>query len=71
MKIVVDVPLFSPSPEFDHIAYDDSIHPDGTVGHGRTPLEALQLLLEIVDGDDATEAAVQAMIDRLTKEAVQ
>ena len=67
MKIVTDVPLFSPAPNFDHIAYDDSIYPDGPVGHGRTPLEALQILLEFVDGDEATEAAVQAKIDELTE----
>lgn len=65
MRIVVDVPLFSMHADFDHIAYDDSIYPDGPVGHGRTPLAALKLLLEIVDGDEETENAVQAMINKL------
>lgn len=62
VNIVTSAPLFSPAPEFDHIAYDNNIYPDGPVGHGKTPLAALESLLEMVDDDPVTEAAVVAKI---------
>ena len=62
MKIIVDRSLYSPADNFDFYACDDDISPDGPVGYGRTPKAALQELLELVDGDPDTEAAVVAKL---------
>ena len=69
MKIITRHALWSPLPDFDHLAYDDNVFPDGPVGNGATPLAALRNLLEQVDHDEVTEAAVQAEIDKLTQVA--
>jgi len=61
MKIITEAAIYSPLPQFDFIAFDDSIAPDGPVGHGRTPIDALVDLYWQVDGE--TEAAVKIKMD--------